>query len=90
MAVRKPILTGDEAEGLDHLRHPEADAVEPDHDAEIEERRDEHARAGQRLAEIGIADLPRRLRLGRERAGERLPLLLCEPARLFGADRRGI
>jgi hypothetical protein len=68
---------------LDHLRQPEAHAVEPDHDAEIQQSEHQHARAGERLAELGIADVPRRLGLCREHIAERLPLLLAEPARIF-------
>ena len=71
-----------EAEGLDHLRHPEADAVEPDHDAEIEQRENEDARLDERLPETGIADLPRLLRFNGETGGESLALALREPCRV--------
>ena len=35
-----------ETEGLEHLRHPEADAVKPDHQAEIDQAELDHAWIG--------------------------------------------
>ena len=81
---RKTDLERAEAVGLDHLRHPEAHAVEPDHHAEIDETEHEHAGARQRLAEIGVADATCLIGLDRKRARERLPLFRLEPTRLFG------
>jgi hypothetical protein len=66
MAVRKPILDGREPEGLDHLGHPEADAVEPDHNAEIKRGEHQNTRLGQGVPERVVADLPRCLGLGFE------------------------
>jgi hypothetical protein len=71
-----------EAEGLEDLRHPEADAVQPDHDAEIEEREQEHAWARQGIAERVIADVARHLRFTGERRLECVLFLLGEPGRL--------
>jgi hypothetical protein len=35
-----------QAEGLQHLRHPEADAVEPDHEVEIDQPQQQNAGVG--------------------------------------------
>ena len=72
-----------EAEGLEHLRHPEPDAIEPDHEAEIDE-----AEVGSRRIER-LAD-PRWLmggglfRLGGKMLVECIPLLRREPLASFG------
>jgi hypothetical protein len=69
---------------LDNLRHPEADAVEPDHDAEIKQREHEHARLGQSISESVIARVTRCLGFCRELRFERVLLILGEPRRLRG------
>jgi len=68
-----------EAEGLDHLRHPKADAVQSDHDAEIEQCEHEDARLGQSIAERVIARVTRRLGFCRELGFERMLFILAEP-----------
>ena len=73
-----------EAEGLEHLRHPEADAVKPDHQAKIDQAELDHARIGKRLADSRIAVGARLLRLGGETLIERITLFSREPFGVLG------
>ena len=68
-----------EAEGLEYLRHPEADAVKPDHQAEIDQAELDHARIGERLADSSVAMGAGLFRLGGKTLIECIALLSREP-----------
>jgi len=74
-----------QTEGLEHLRHPEADPVEANHQAEIKKAELDHAWIGERLADAGIADGARVFSLGLEPSLKRDPLLRREPVRVLRA-----
>ena len=84
MAVTKPMASGSEPEGLDHLRQPKAYAVEPDCAAEIDEAQHQHARSSEGVPEIGITRVPRGLGFSRKDRFERVPLLAREPVCVVG------